>query len=638
MPKKNNTTLTNYASELSKTGGWQYCPKNKSFEWTRYCFRLFEIEEDKPESFENFDKFLADGYAQLLVDGLENCLQAGGSFHLNAKMRSKYGMNRWLQISGVPVKEGEEIIAARGIFQDITENKKVESTLLKYNVQYKAQLDMLRIISNTLSMEHLFRGSLEVFVHELEFDWGWVSKYDDEYNLQPVFQLEGKIGHKESFDVLLQMEVFKYRYAKDDDHTEVIINDFVVLEDDFAEWRERITLKNLRSFIALPLRHKEKNFGTLNLYSRQVNFVDLEKKHFINRLVDEMAYGINNLENLEERQNLIEYNELLLSSINAIAFKINLNENKVMLTGTSEFFDGYSFFDRSIDADEIIDLIHPNDARMFQDEISKAFFNDEFVDIEYRALSFRGEYVWMNLLGKVYKPVSTRMKSIIGIALVIDDKRQREREFLKAQIQGRNIERQKISKEIHDGLGQTLTAVGINLSVIKKKMKSHLGQDLNQLLDETQELLSNAIDESRYISQELMPGSLSELGLTKVIKSKVNRLTTNTKHKIDLEINLPNRIGDQEKEVAIYNILKELLDHLISSITEINVNIQLLYVVDKLVLRIESKGHTLFVQRAGGYYNEKSTIIGLAKSVGGSTSITGGADRESLFIDIPYIY
>jgi signal transduction histidine kinase len=81
-------------------------------------------------------------------------------------------------------------------------------------------------------------------------------------------------------------------------------------------------------------------------------------------------------------------------------------------------------------------------------------------------------------------------------------------------IKAQEEERKKIARELHDEIGQILTAIKINLELLKRKVD----KELQNQIDENINLINRAIDEVRDISLNLRPSLIDDLGLTSAIK------------------------------------------------------------------------------------------------------------------------
>jgi len=110
-------------------------------------------------------------------------------------------------------------------------------------------------------------------------------------------------------------------------------------------------------------------------------------------------------------------------------------------------------------------------------------------------------------------------------------------------------ERKRISKDLHDGLGQSLLLI---------KNKIVLSEDEN-----TKNMVNNAIEEVRTISKALHPFQLEELGLIKAIESIVSQLDEYTTIFISSKIDAIENLFSPRKEVNIFRIVQESLNNII---------------------------------------------------------------------------
>ncbi len=110
-------------------------------------------------------------------------------------------------------------------------------------------------------------------------------------------------------------------------------------------------------------------------------------------------------------------------------------------------------------------------------------------------------------------------------------------------------ERKRVSKDLHDGIGQSLLLI---------KNKVVLNKD-----DSTKNLVENAIEEVRSISRALHPFQLQELGITKAIENIFYQIDETTELFITKEIENIDGIFSIEKEVNIYRIVQESLNNVL---------------------------------------------------------------------------
>jgi signal transduction histidine kinase len=126
-------------------------------------------------------------------------------------------------------------------------------------------------------------------------------------------------------------------------------------------------------------------------------------------------------------------------------------------------------------------------------------------------------------------------------------------------IKAQEAERARISRELHDEIGQALTAVKINLDTIKKDFAGSGSAVTREIFEETETLADNILDQIHQISLDLRPSILDDLGLVPTLNWYVKRFGK----RLDIEIDFsPGKFEerlDPELETAIYRVVQEAL-------------------------------------------------------------------------------
>jgi signal transduction histidine kinase len=119
----------------------------------------------------------------------------------------------------------------------------------------------------------------------------------------------------------------------------------------------------------------------------------------------------------------------------------------------------------------------------------------------------------------------------------------------------------KIAREIHDELGQALTAVNLELSWLSKKYSSN--KDLVARIKNLSELVKDTIETVRKISADLRPKLLDQLGLIPAIEKLIKDISINSKIKIVHEMPSDLNVNNEIFSNTVYRILQEALTNII---------------------------------------------------------------------------
>lgn len=180
---------------------------------------------------------------------------------------------------------------------------------------------------------------------------------------------------------------------------------------------------------------------------------------------------------------------------------------------------------------------------------------------------------------------------------------------LRSMIDGQEMERQRLSRELHDGLGQSLVAVKLKI-----ESAENAGPDkVKKIVDNVRESFNQTIDDIRRISNDLMPAGLEEFGVVTAIKNLCDSITGHSA--INIMFDSQNIPGDLHKTYKIYlfRIVQEALNNIIkhSGATEAGVN--LFYEDGQIKLIMEDNGKGFDPEERSsdggmGLYNMKERV------------------------------
>ena len=170
------------------------------------------------------------------------------------------------------------------------------------------------------------------------------------------------------------------------------------------------------------------------------------------------------------------------------------------------------------------------------------------------------------------------------------EERQRSFEQLRAlagRLQSiREEERKGVAREIHDQLGQALTAVKIGLSSLIHDLPAGKRQGSESVLD----LIDRTIQSVRRISTELRPMILDDLGLVAAVEWAGEEFEARTKTKCRMDLPPEDIFIDPERATALFRILQETLTNVARHASATQVNIRLAKEQGGLSLEIRDNG------------------------------------------------
>jgi two-component system, NarL family, sensor histidine kinase UhpB len=132
---------------------------------------------------------------------------------------------------------------------------------------------------------------------------------------------------------------------------------------------------------------------------------------------------------------------------------------------------------------------------------------------------------------------------------------QEQRSSTRRAVAAQEAERQRIAQELHDEVGQTLTAVLLELDHAVRRAPP----DLQEQLAETLEGARASLEDVRRIAIELRPEALDELGLPGALVTLSDRLAQRAEVTIDRDIDRDLPPLTEEQELVIYRVAQEAL-------------------------------------------------------------------------------
>jgi signal transduction histidine kinase len=139
-------------------------------------------------------------------------------------------------------------------------------------------------------------------------------------------------------------------------------------------------------------------------------------------------------------------------------------------------------------------------------------------------------------------------------------------------------ERRRISRELHDELGQALTALKINLDVARRALPKAAPAKLQHSVQEAGVLAVQTLEAARSLSLELHPAMLDDLGLVSALRWEVDRYEQRTGQTIHFNADIGNLVLQPELEITVYRIITEALTnaarHAQSENIEVNLKVE----------------------------------------------------------------
>jgi two-component system sensor histidine kinase UhpB len=186
-------------------------------------------------------------------------------------------------------------------------------------------------------------------------------------------------------------------------------------------------------------------------------------------------------------------------------------------------------------------------------------------------------------------------------------------------------ERKRVAQELHDEVGQALTAVMLQIGRLAKKAPSDLGDELSEALETTR----SSLEDVRRIAKQLRPEALDDLGLVPALNALASAFAERTGLRIRRR--LPERmpsIGD-EAELVVFRVAQESLTNAARHAQSTRVDLTLERSGRRVVLHVRDYGRGIDGIHPGSGIRgmrERALLIGaelsIANAPGGGTDVS----------------
>jgi two-component system NarL family sensor kinase len=169
------------------------------------------------------------------------------------------------------------------------------------------------------------------------------------------------------------------------------------------------------------------------------------------------------------------------------------------------------------------------------------------------------------------------------------EQNQQQNELFNAIVTTQDQERKRIAQDIHDSLGSLLSAARLKLSSLEES-KQQLSPDQLQKYQSSLALLDEASAELRNISHNIMPATLSKLGIVAALQNLIDKLSSKEGIHISFTAHGFEERIEETTEISIYRIILELINNTVKHAMAGKVTIQLIKYPDYINLIMEDNG------------------------------------------------
>ncbi len=349
------------------------------------------------------------------------------------------------------------------------------------------------------------------------------------------------------------------------------------------------------SMALVPIRTKNKIIGLIHLDDRRNNCFSLAIVEQLESIAAHIGEAIMRKQTektlLESEENLAEAQRIAKIG----SWELDLNTNKVIWS--QEMYDVFDICPETsgTETESLLKAIHPEDVDIFNNYMNSFISDAKSNSCEYRVIHkdnsihyiLAESRIKIDEAGKPIKRNGTA-QDITERKIAEAERNSLEQMHLLAQYteKAREDERTAISRELHDDLGQALTAIKIDLGLIKRMVSDN---EAVSRINNLYELVGETIKTVQRLTSQLRPQMLDDLGLeltldwyTKEFAIR-NRIEINTKINSELDLS-------HDASLNLFRIVQESLTNIARHAKATHVEINISETDDCINLRITDNG------------------------------------------------
>jgi len=189
-----------------------------------------------------------------------------------------------------------------------------------------------------------------------------------------------------------------------------------------------------------------------------------------------------------------------------------------------------------------------------------------------------GAYIYVMI--KAIKSKFNEEDANMLLFIDVTESKEFESRLMKSIIDTEERERIRFARDLHDELGPVLSGIKLYVDLLEKDdsaESSHL-----ELRKKISTLIDTAVQTSRNLAGNLIPSVLLDFGVNKAVQGFVNQIASSVAPKIVFESNLNQRM-EQNIEITIFRVIKELINNSLKHADCQNIEIQLFCTESKVL-------------------------------------------------------
>ena len=294
--------------------------------------------------------------------------------------------------------------------------------------------------------------------------------------------------------------------------------------------------------------------------------------------------------------------------------------------------------------DAYLERVHPEDRQHSGERVARALLDGRPFAAEERIVRSDGEVRWVRSHCEVLRDAAGRPTKLLGTCLDITESRASEGALRSAAaglqalsrrlVEAEEAERRRIAGELHDRVGQNLSALNINLDILLGALGEDAPLELRVRLRDSLALVDGTLQAIENVMAELRPPLLEEYGVGAALGWYAEEFCKRTGIQVAFEDEARERNRELRREaaVALFRIAQEALNNVAKHANARRVRIALSASAGEMTLEVadDGSGFDPLAAEARASRWGMTTMRERAEAAGGRVEISAAPGRGTL--------
>ncbi len=249
-------------------------------------------------------------------------------------------------------------------------------------------------------------------------------------------------------------------------------------------------------------------------------------------------------------------------------------------------------------------------------------------------LSVRAPHWSNDEIGALSDAFNQMVEALEDSQQLVEQKEIARGRLLSRLISAQEEERKRIARELHDGVGQALTSILVNIKVLDQASDP---QTLHARMAELRSIVDETLAVVRLLSRELRPSALDDLGLAAALERYVSEFAVRYPHlNVDLHCTLPNRLPSSV-ETSLYRIIQEAMTNAArhSRASALSVVVSQRDGQVQAIVEDNGSGFDVTAARRAGSSVGLHSMTERSELLGGKIDVESSPEGTTVYVEIP---